>query len=351
MRILLASSHRFPASGKDGSGLHPRDYPSGSGYHVQDLLAQGLAEEGHEVFYYLQKGAEILPPQGVEVVPTPVSQVDICHAPIGPPGFAESILEFAAAHGKPCLLTCHMKEAGRIAEPNWLFVSRALAQSYGSTRFVLNGIDPSDFVFSGLKDNYFLFMAAMNRAHDKGLDLALSIAREKGIRLIVAGTGLNYETIRKVSELCTAAGAEYLGDVRGARKAELLARARALLFLSRLDEGCPLVLLEAMVSGTPVIYSRDRAVLEIVTPETGVICRAEEEWEAAINRLSDISSIRCREIALEKYHYRRMVMDYVKEYLREIEGFTQRSRNAGAGTRVEKARSSGASNRPRWRAR
>src|SRR5882757_5961066 len=59
MRILLACQHRYPASGETGSGLHPKEFPSGSAYHLHDLLAQGLAELGHDVFYLLQQGAEV----------------------------------------------------------------------------------------------------------------------------------------------------------------------------------------------------------------------------------------------------------------------------------------------------
>ncbi|MBV9937105.1 MAG: glycosyltransferase [Acidobacteriaceae bacterium] len=321
MRVLLASPHRYPVSGQNGSGLHPREYPSGSGYHLHDLIAQGLAEEGHEVFYYIQKGTEIPLPSGVLQVETPVPNVDVCHAPIGPPRFAETILEFADAQRIPCLLTCHMREADEPAKPNWVFVSHSLARAHGSGRVVLNGVNPHDLIFSETKDDYLLFMGAMNRASDKGLDLALALARRAGSRLIVAGTGLNYETIHHISELCTAAGAEYLGDVRGKQKAELIAGARALLFPSRLHEGCPLIVLEAMLSGTPVISSRMGGTVEIVTPETGILCDAEGEWETALHRIGRVSPLRCREIALEKYHYRRMVKDYLQEYKREIECF------------------------------
>ena len=321
MRILLASSHRFPAAGNEGSGLHPREYPSGSGYHLHDLLAKGLAEEGHEVFYYLPRGAQHPASAGIRVLDAPIADVDLCHAPIGAPGFAEAILEFAATHRKPCLLTCHMQEAGRRPAPNWLFVSRALAQAYGSRRVILNGIDPREMIFRETKDDYLLFIGAMNRAIEKGLDLALSLARRKGFRLLVAGTGMNYETIEQISGLCAEAGAEYLGDVRGMRKAELIAGARAVLFPSRLPEGCPLVILEAMLSGTPVISSRNGGTVEIVTEDTGILCTEEAEWLTALDRIGTISPHRCREVALERFHYRRMVKDYLREYTQEIENY------------------------------
>ena len=89
MRILLASPHRYPAFGDTSSGLHPRSYPSGSGYHLHDLLARGLAEEGNEVFYFVEKGADLPMPFGVTHVPSAIPDVDIIHAPIGPPGFAD----------------------------------------------------------------------------------------------------------------------------------------------------------------------------------------------------------------------------------------------------------------------
>jgi glycosyltransferase involved in cell wall biosynthesis len=302
--------------------LHPREYPSGSGYHLHDLIALGLAEEGHEVLYYVRKGAEEPMPPGVAQVHSPVRGVDICHFPIGPAGFAEEFEEFTAAHRIPCLMTCHMRDQGKAAASNWVFVSDALARDYGSGRVVMNGINPADLIFSETKSDYFLFMGAMNKACEKGLDHALALSKREGFQLIVAGTGLNYETIRWVSELCSAAGAEYVGDVRGTRKAELIAGARAVLFPSRLREGCPLVILEAMLSGTPVLSSPCGGAVEVVTPETGFLCEQDGEWSAALGRLSRISPHRCRQVALEKYHYRRMVKDYLREYEREVADFT-----------------------------
>lgn len=322
MRILLAAPHRYPAFDSTGSGLHPREYPSGSGYHLHDLLARGLAEEGHEVFYYVAKGCVNSLPPGVTEVKAPIAAVDVCHAPIGPPGFAESIVGFAAGNRKPCLLTCHMKVVNGSAESSWIFVSRGLAQAHGSARVVLNGINPDDLIFSETKEDYLLFMGAMYRAREKGLDVALELARRAGIRLIVAGTGLDYETIRCVSELCADAGAEYVGDVRGTQKAELIGGARALLFPSRLQEGCPLVVLESMFSGTPVISSRCGGTVEIVTPETGILCESDEDWITALARVGDISPHRCREVAWNNYHYKRMVRDYEREYRAELDRWT-----------------------------
>jgi glycosyltransferase involved in cell wall biosynthesis len=317
MRVLLASSHRFPACSQIGSGLLPKKYPSGSGYHLHDLLAKGLAESGHEVFYFLREGVEAPALPGITFVSELRQDVEIAHAPIGPPGFAESILEFASKHRIPCLLTCHI-QGDATGRPNWLFVSRALARAHGSARFVMNGIDPGDFIYSERKEDYFLFIAAMNRVADKGLDVALSVARRKKIRLIVAGTSMTEETIARVAEMCAVPGVEYIGDIRGTKKAELIAGARAILFPSSGNEGAPLVIMEALVSGTPVIARRRAETEEMVTPETGILCDEENDWDDAVDSVHEISPARCREVALTKYHYRRMTDDYLREYEREI---------------------------------
>lgn len=317
MRILLTSGHEYPASAPQSAGRHPLPLPSASAYHLHDLLAQGLAEEGHQVFYRPMGAASTAPP-GVEFVSTLPTNVDICHTIAGPPGAAEELMEFGAEHGKPCLFTCHMLRAGTQAGANWVFVSRFHAREYGSERIVINGINPDDYIYSETKSDYLLFMAAMNKAFEKGIDLAFDLSRRKGFRLIVAGTGLDYETVHRITDLCAEAGAEYRGDVRGHERAELLAGARAVLFPSRLQEGCPLVILQAMLSGTPVISSRRGGSVDIVTPETGFLCELPEEWDRAVDRLAEISPRRCREIGIERYHYRRMVRDYVREYEREI---------------------------------
>ena len=320
MRVLLISDHRYPAFGASGTGLHPREYPSGSSYYLHDLIALGLVEEGHEVFYHLMDGVASPLPAGVKLVSDALPEVDICHSLVRPPGLQKKAARIASRLRVPCLLTCHKVQPRSIAQANWVFVSRAHANAYGGCRVVLNGIHPDDFSFSETKQDYLLFMSAMERAIGKGLQRALELSIRKGFRLIVAGTARDYETISRISAMCAAAGAEYVGDVRGREKAELMAGARALLFPSRFTEGCPLVILEAMLSGTPVISSACGGSVEIVTPETGFLCDTDDEWLNAIDHLDKISPARCREVGLQNFHYRRMVRDYIGQYEREIGG-------------------------------
>jgi glycosyltransferase involved in cell wall biosynthesis len=331
MRILLSAQHRYPASGGRSSGFRPRRYPSGSGYHLHDLLARGLAETGHQVFYLLSEGWSERPPQGVTPVSQPVTDVDLLHT-IMVPGMHAEAIELMERCGKPWLTTCHMDRGGaRQAGANWIFVSRSLAHAYGRERYVANGIDPRDCCYSAVKQGYFLFLSAMDKFREKGLDTAVELSKSVGFKLVVAGTARHRETIDEVRDYCRAGGAEYVGDVRGKRKARLMGGARGLLFPSRLNEGCPLVLLEALMSGTPVISSDTGGCPEIVTSDIGFICSTDAEYSDAIARIQTIDPARCRQVALEKFHYLRMTAGYVREYELEIAARSRREQILSEG--------------------
>jgi glycosyltransferase involved in cell wall biosynthesis len=311
------SGHRYPAD--DGRSRDPRPHPSGAPFVVHDLLARALARLGHHVLYLLEKGAESPPPEGIEIVAKPIDYVDISHN--------------YESTSRPWVKTQHRfadELDGATPPDNWIFVSQSLAKSHGKSRFVPNGVDPDNFTYCETKQDYFLFLAGMQGPRNpiaywgKGLDIALSLSKSMGFKLLVAGTAIDHEVIDKVSEMCREAGAEYLGDVRSARKADLLAGARALLFPTRLNEGCPLVLAEALMSGTPIIASDQGPCRELVTPDVGFVCSDLNEYESSIENIQAVSPRACREKAMASFHYMKMAADYVIEYEKEL-GATWRS--------------------------
>jgi glycosyltransferase involved in cell wall biosynthesis len=77
-------------------------------------------------------------------------------------------------------------------------------------------------------------------------------------------------------------------------------------------------MVEALMSGTPVICSDRGACPEIITKDVGYICRYEPDYLNAIRRISEISPRTCREKALRDFHYLSMARDYVAEYEKEI---------------------------------
>jgi glycosyltransferase involved in cell wall biosynthesis len=315
MRILLSSNHRYPAFTEVSAGFAPMDYPSGSGNYVHDLLARGLAEAGHRVYYLLRKGWSGEMPPGVAPVSEPVIDVDVYHSSMIP-GVNEDVAQLMQDNHRAWVTTCHLDRSriGPAASPNWIFVSRSLALAHGSDRYVLNGIDPDQCIFSSCKQDYLLFLCAMDRAMEKGLDTALRLAHLHRVRLVVAGSARSAKTIEDVSRICAQYEAEYLGDVRGRRKAELLAYARALLFPSRMNEGCPLAILEALASGTPVLSTRVGGCPEILTPDTGFLCDSLSDFSAALDQVHHIRPADCRQTVIERFHYLRMTADYLRQY-------------------------------------
>src|SRR5260370_10929323 len=250
MRILLTSKHRYPALERVGAGRKPKAFPSGSGFLIHDLLAKGLGELGHEVFYLLPKGSDGPLPEGVTLVSEPVNEIDIFHTITFRD---EDLSPELQALEKPWVTTCHMDARARgwerrPVQNNWIFVSRTLAELHNGARYVLNGIDPADYIYSETKDDYFFFMSTLDWGTQKGLDVVLALSKQMGFKLVVAGTGHDYESIDRTSQMCRDANAEFVGDVRGQKKANLLAGAKAFLFPTKVDEAFGLVMVEALMS-------------------------------------------------------------------------------------------------------
>src|SRR6476660_4393458 len=328
MRILLSSPHQYPALTEVGSGLQPKRFPSGSGYLVHDLIAKGLAELGHEVFYLVPHAADQRPPMGITLIAEPVRHADVLHTLSD---FHGDLTHEWQSHGKPWVTTWHMdptayRELRRTLEAgeyppscgNWIFVSRTIARLHGRERYVCNGVDPEEFIFSEAKDDYVLFMSSMDWGLAKGLDVALSLSAQLGFKLVVAGAAVDQERIDWVAEKCREVKAEYVGDVRGQAKADLLAGAKAFLFPTRVDEAFGLGMAEALMSGTPVICSDKGACPELITPDVGFICRDDRDYVAALRNVTNISPQTCRDKAMREFHYQRMAADYVSEYEKEI---------------------------------
>src|SRR5205823_13860202 len=145
----------------------------------------------------------------------PVLDVDLCHSVIVP-GENQDVLRIISRNGCPWVATCHLDRSctGPPSLPIWIFVSQHLARAHGRDRYVWNGIDPDEYVFSENKQEYLLFISSMDHALQKGLDTALQLSRLQGFPLVVAGSARTAEAIAEVRRLCQSYGAEYLGDVR-----------------------------------------------------------------------------------------------------------------------------------------
>jgi len=206
--------------------------------------------------------------------------------------------------------------------PNTVFVSRNHAERHGSTQFVYNGVDPSEFEYREEKEDYFLFLSKASWKV-KGLKTALELAKRTGIKLKVAG-GRGISLNRRV---------KYVGMVGGRKKAELLAGARALLFPIQWEEPFGLVTVEAMMSGTPVITTNRGSMPEVVTDDVGFRSDSIEGMMDAIHSVGTISPSACRKRAETLFSAEAMARAYLAKYAEIIERGGLGAASASGGTR------------------
>jgi glycosyltransferase involved in cell wall biosynthesis len=311
MRIYLSSGHRYPAW-RWGVAAHV----------VHDRLARGLAELGHEVRYHVDDFGDEKLPDDVIPVRGLKGDEDIIHtnrftADVSPKTqlpWVRSVHSDLLEQGLP-------RDQSR---PNFVFVSETIARLHASDRFVWNGIDPADFIYSETKSNFFLFVVAgdVNKARMyKGLDIAFWIAKETGIKLVVAGGSQNKWENAEFFKFCAENDAEFIDWIHGEHKAEKFAAAKALLFPTQVNEAFGLPVAEALMSGTPVIASNRGAMPELLDPSGGFVCADESDYLNAVENLRQIKPADCRQLALSRFHYLDMAQNYVREYEREIESW------------------------------
>ena len=189
---------------------------------------------------------------------------------------------------------------------------RAPGLNYLAT--VYNGIDLALYPLqeSGGDDLIFL-----GRIHpDKGVHLAIEVARLSGRRLIIAGIIQDEIYYREKlrphidgQKIC------YIGPVGVAEKNELFARACALLHLNTIPERFGLVLAEANAAGVPVIAMDLGSCREVIKEgQTGFLVNNVNEAVLALERLSVIDRRACRQRVQQYFSIETMVEGYEKVY-------------------------------------
>jgi glycosyltransferase involved in cell wall biosynthesis len=185
---------------------------------------------------------------------------------------------------------------------------------------VYNAIDAAGFPFREDKEDWVLFLGRCTP--DKGMHLAIDAARAAGRKIVLAAKCTEpAETAYFETEIKPRLGpdAEWLGEVGGEQKKDLLSRARCLLFPIQWEEPFGMVMIEAMACGTPVVALRRGSVPEVVTcGVTGMVCNDPAELADAINAVGTIDPAACRNDVLTRFHPEAMAAGYEKAYQRAL---------------------------------
>ena len=188
---------------------------------------------------------------------------------------------------------------------------RAPGLNYLAT--VYNGIDLTLYPLQQHAGDHLVFLGRIHP--DKGVHLAIEVARQSGLPLLIAGIIQDQTYFRQQVEPHFNQRIRYVGPVDVAGKNELFARARALLHLNTIPERFGLVLVEANAAGVPVIAMDSGSCREVIKDgETGFLVNSVDEAVQALQRLSEIDRGTCRQRVQHYFSVETMVQAYERVY-------------------------------------
>lgn len=316
---------------------------------VVAMLADGLADAGHQVTMFASGGSSTRahldsffdPAPGparigeayLEVLHTyhaygRAAEFDVIHDHSGMVGLA-----LGARAGLPVVHTLHgpMNADGlrwyRMIHDKIALVSISDSQTRDCPDLrragrVYNGIPLELYPFREEKEDFLLFVGRANP--EKGVEYAVEVAKEIGARLVMA-VAIKEEHERaywreKVEPVLTGKE-EILGEITVREKAELMARARAVLFPIAWEEPFGLVMAEANACGTPVVGFRRGAVPEVIADGvSGFIVDTVEEMCAALDRIDELQPAECRAHVESNFSAQSMVRGYEQIYKNVLAG-------------------------------
>ena len=329
----------------------PRGY--GGIEWVVSLLADGLAERGHEVTLFAT-GDSVTKADLAAILPEApgpdrINDIELdalhsmfalrdsrsfdvlhVHAPF-------AALAGAAQSGTTTVHTVHGSFTDRmrllyrqVLDRVWFVaISEAQRRADAELRYagvVHNGIDLDRYPLGARRrEDFVLFLG--RAAPEKGWRRAAETCRRSGDRLVSAvkiATPEEREEYEARVRPILPSDAEVHLEVDHETKVDLLRRAKAVLFPIDWPEPFGLVMAEAMACGTPVIATDRGSVPEVVEDGvTGWILPVEGYEDAAaelLGRTGEIDPVACRDRVARRFSKATMVDGYERAYARALGG-------------------------------
>jgi glycosyltransferase involved in cell wall biosynthesis len=228
--------------------------------------------------------------------------VPLVHTVHGP--FDVDTTDFYAHHGAKGGLICISHSQARSA-PSEADVAAVIH----------NPIDVHAWPVGTTKQDYLLWLGRF--VPEKGPQRAITVAREAGRPLVLAGTVQpRYERFfaSEIQPHIDGDRIRFVGEVGGARKQRLFADAFAFLMPITWPEPFGMVMVESMAAGTPVLAFAHGAAPEIVEDgRSGFLVDDEHEMAAIVERAADIDPMECRRSA-ERFAPERVAERYEAVY-------------------------------------
>jgi glycosyltransferase involved in cell wall biosynthesis len=189
---------------------------------------------------------------------------------------------------------------------------------------VYHGMPENRYRFHSEGGDYLAFLGRVSP--EKGLDRAIEIAKQTGIKLKIAAKVDKADTEyfeSVIKPLLDSPLVEFIGEIGFPEKNDFLGKAAALLFPIDWPEPFGLVMIESMASGTPIVAYNHGSVPEIM--QDGVTGFVVDSIDGAVQAVRNLSSIDRRGV---RCHFERyftaahMAEAYLEIYRRLLKGET-----------------------------
>jgi glycosyltransferase involved in cell wall biosynthesis len=314
---------------------------------VVSLLTEELVRRGHAVTLFAsgdsRTAAELVPccarglrrdPDVTNPLAYAMTELGAVYRRAGDFDLIHNHLDYlafpAARHAPtPTLTTCHgrldLPEVQRVYAD---FLEQLLVAISNDQRGYLpvanwvatvgNAVDIDSYRFRPDPGDYLVFLGRI--APEKRPDRAIEIARDVGMRLVIAAkidpVDQDYwdHAIKPLVD-GNPGLVEFVGEVDEQGKDELLGGAYAYLFPIDWPEPFGLTMAEAMATGTPVVAYRAGSVPEVVEDGvTGFVCTSISEMIAAIPRVKGLDRRACRARVERLFSPQAMADGYERAY-------------------------------------
>ena len=184
---------------------------------------------------------------------------------------------------------------------------------------VYNGIDLSNLTFREKAGKNLVFLGRIHP--DKGLHLAIEVAKLAGIDLIIAGIIQDQEYFDDlIKPHINDTTIRFIGSADPAKRDKLFKEAIATIHLNTIPERFGLVMAESMAAGVPVIAMDLGSCREVIEHnKTGFLVNNVQEAAQAVKNIERIDRRDCLKRVEENFTIEKMVENYEKVYKKIFE--------------------------------
>lgn len=196
---------------------------------------------------------------------------------------------------------------------------------------IYHGVEIKNFEFNANGGDHFVWLGRISKA--KGVHIAVRMAHDMGLKLLIAGKIVNPEAkdfFRKRIQPYLGEKIRFVGELKSdEEKSKFFGNAKAFLYPLQWEEPFGITMIESMACGTPVIAYNRGSVPELVKDgETGFVVDTPAAFKKAVHKIDNISRKNCRTNVEERFTTDEMVSQYENLYYSLIQKWPKHPKNS-----------------------